>query len=438
MRTVDSPNNGSEVQVVEESQIRADAEERAQNGVTEPKVANAVPKGIRTKKKTTKAAARKKTPRSASEQSEKKGRTLRPYPAGTFEDSFTFASQLYAAGSGTRVRRLTLFDQLGKSPESGTSRQLVTNASKYGLISGSYKSEYLVLTEDGLKAVADPEPKVQKRSQVKLAVLDIEPFKWLYDEYQNKTLPAQQVMRDFLETKGVDKEWLGECVDTFIGNVKHLGLLKVLSGAERLVTLDHLLDEVPSKGTTQPVQAAGSESYGFAAVAIGESSIDYSTTCFYVSPIGDEDSEHRRHSDLFLNHIVVPAVAEFDLNIVRADQIGQAGMITKQIIEHIVRSKLVIADLSFHNPNVFYELALRHACRLPTVQIIRQGDRIPFDLGQVRTVQIDDSNIYSLVPQLQTYKSEIANQVRKALEEGVNAENPISVFFPGLEVKIPA
>jgi hypothetical protein len=157
---------------------------------------------------------------------------------------------------------------------------------------------------------------------------------------------------------------------------------------------------------------------------------DWSTVCFYVTPIGAEESEERLHSDLFLGSLVEPALADFGLHVVRADQIGKPGMITAQVIEHIVNSRLVIADLSFHNPNVFYEVALRHACRRPMVQIIRGLDAIPFDLDQVRTVRVDTTNIYSLVPQIESYRSEIANQVRRALDGTAPVENPLTVFFP--------
>ena len=112
-------------------------------------------------------------------------------------------------------------------------------------------------------------------------------------------------------------------------------------------------------------------------------------------------------------------------------------MITRQTLEHVVRSRLVIADLSFRNPNVFYELSLRHACRLPTVQIIRSVDGIPFDVDGFRTVRIDMSSIYTLLPSLETYRSEIASHCRRALQGAETADNPLSVFFPGLKVTIP-
>ena len=121
---------------------------------------------------------------------------------------------------------------------------------------------------------------------------------------------------------------------------------------------------------------------------------------------------------------------------VRADKIETPGAITAQVLQHIMYSRLVIVDLSFHNPNVFYEMAIRHAIKLPVVQICRKQDKLPFDVNQVRTILIDDSDLYSFVPNMPTYQSELATQVRGALE-GQSVTNPISVFFPGLEIKIP-
>lgn len=63
-------------------------------------------------------------------------RQQRPFPAAVFEDSLNFARKVYAIGSGQPVKRLTLFDELGKSPESGASRQLIINSGRYGLTKG--------------------------------------------------------------------------------------------------------------------------------------------------------------------------------------------------------------------------------------------------------------------------------------------------------------
>ena len=135
-----------------------------------------------------------------------------------------------------------------------------------------------------------------------------------------------------------------------------------------------------------------------------------------------------------MEYVITPALKEFSLKLIRADQIGKPGMIGKQVLEHILHARLVIADLSFHNPNVFYELCLRHATRLPTVQIIRASEAVPFDIDQYRTVKIDTRDLYGFVPKLQTYTSEIANQVRTVLKDADAVDSPVSMYYPGLRL----
>lgn len=363
----------------------------------------------------------------------KRTRTVRLFPSCSFEDALELPNAIQETAGIQPVRRLTLFDHLEKSPESGPSRQLISNASKYGLISGNSKSETLELTEDGNLATSDDStPRDHARARVKLAIQSIEPFNTLYERYVNNKLPSRAVIADAFRELNVPKTTIDEAVDTFIVNSQFVGILQTLSGAERFVSLDHLLDSLPaalaSNGTPAKTKADGQ--------SITQAAATFATTCFYVTPIGSDDSEHRKHSDLFLGSIVEPALDQFGLKVIRADAIEKPGLITKQVIEYLLKSRLVVADLSFHNPNVFYELAIRHAARLPTVQIIRKQDRIPFDVNQNRTITIDTSDIYSLVPQIETYKSQIATQVRRALEDADASDNPITLFWPSLKVEL--
>ena len=337
-------------------------------------------------------------------------------------------------GAGQPVRRLTLFDHLGKAPESGASRQLITNANKYGLIEGSYSSDHLKLTENGSRAVSEDIPERESReARVKLAIFDIASFNSLYENFSGNKLPAKRVLVDSIKEHGVPDEFAEEGVDTFIVNLRFTGLLETLSGAERILTLDHLLDSLPSVPISQTVLASERAPVGESIVTVEQAGFDQ--TCFYIAPIGSDDSEHRKHSDLFLGSIVEPALEQFGLKVVRADAIDKPGFITKQVIEQLMRARLVVADLSFHNPNVFYELAIRHAARLPVVQIIRKSDYLPFDINQIRTIQIDNSDIYSLVPRIETYRSQVANQVRRALENPDLVDNPITTFYGNYRLK---
>ena len=182
-------------------------------------------------------------------------------------------------------------------------------------------------------------------------------------------------------------------------NAKFLGLLRTVAGAERLLPVEHILEEMPtsfSSESSPTIRASASVT----AVPASAEALEWSKICFYVTPIGEEGSDPRRHSDLFLNHVVEPAIQELKLKIVRADHICKPGMIGAQMVEHILRSRLVIADLSFHNPNVFYELCFRHVIGLPLVQIIREKDKIPFDVQQFRTIPIDNGDINTRRPLL--------------------------------------
>jgi hypothetical protein len=367
------------------------------------------------------------------------GRTgPKPFPAATFEEALELSLAIQKLSSGKPIRRLTLFDQLQRSPDSSVSRALITNSHRYGLTTGSHHSDSLALTPEGMIASSSEADLAERlRTRFELAIEKQPPFKALYDQFKGDKLPSHAVLRDAVADLGIDASLIQECVDTFILNAKFLGLLKPISGTERLLPLEHILDELPrpllSLGDSVEVQMITPPG----APAAAETG-DWNKICFYITPIGEEESPERQHSDLFLGSIVEPAIAGLGLTVIRADKIGKPGMITRQTIEHVVRSKLVIADLSFHNPNVFYELSLRHACRLPTVQIIRASDRIPFDLDGFRTVKIDTASIYTLLPSLETYRSEIASHCRRALQGGEAADNPLTVFFPGLLVTVPA
>ena len=372
------------------------------------------------------------------EEAVKRKRSQRPFPACAFEEALGFARALHEYGSGKSVRRLSLFDHLGKAPESGPSRQLIVNANKYGLVKGSASAEQLELTPDGARSVDEEAPKrEQAKSWIKLAVDDIEPFRKLYERFSGAKLPARAALIDAIKEFEVTEDLAEEAVDTFVVNLRYIGLLQTLSGAERIVSVDHLLDALPATSAAQR-SAAISTPVGAKATGalVTAEHAEYSTTCFYITPIGEDGSEQRKHSDLFLGSIVEPALEHLGLRVVRADSIDKPGTITKQIMEYLLRARLVIADLSFHNPNVFYELAIRHAARLPVVQLIRASERIPFDLNQIRTIRIDTSDIYTLVPKIDTYRAEIGNQVRRALEDPDSVDNPVTTYFPDLKVQL--
>jgi len=104
-----------------------------------------------------------------------------------------------------------------------------------------------------------------------------------------------------------------------------------------------------------------------------EPATDYKNACFVITPIGEEGSPERKHADTMLRHLISPVLNEHNLSAIRADQIAKPGHITKQTVEHIAYCRVCITDLSFGNQNAHYELGVRHAFNLASVQIIRKG-----------------------------------------------------------------
>jgi hypothetical protein len=348
----------------------------------------------------------------------------KPFPRVTFEEALEIGNAIQKFASGEKVRKLTLFEHINKAPDSGPSRQLITNSSKYGITTGGYQAEFIELTPEGKIATSEDVSEVARiEARIKLSIKSISIFDFLFEKLKGNKLPSKQVIIDIIKEFGIkDKDVAEECVDLFIINLKFLGLLKTISGNERIISIEHRLEEVGDKKSI----SVFSESKELVPKLINK---NIENACFYITPIGEEGSEQRKHSDLFFSSIVEPVVDKFDMELIRADKISKPGLINNQIIDYLLRSKLVIADLSYHNPNVFYEIAIRHLCKKPIVQIKRASDSIPFDIQQVRTISIDTTDIYTLVPKLEVYKSEIANQIRSALENPELVDNPLSQHY---------
>lgn len=144
--------------------------------------------------------------------------------------------------------------------------------------------------------------------------------------------------------------------------------------------------------------------------------------CFVISAIGEKESEERRHADDLLKYLIAPSATEAGYErTVRADQIEETGIISAQIVRAIHDADLVIADLSFPNPNVYYELAIRHALRTPLVQIARTGTKLPFDISPVRTLFFDLS-----LRGVDEAKKDLKNRIIATEDGGETINNPIA------------
>jgi len=111
--------------------------------------------------------------------------------------------------------------------------------------------------------------------------------------------------------------------------------------------------------------------------------------CFIISPIEDEGSEVQEHANDVLDFIIKPALAKYNVEGIRSDQLLQPGRITDQMFTMILQSDFCIVLLTGCNPNVFYELAIAQAAGIPVIILMLKGQELPFDIKDLRCIYYD-------------------------------------------------
>jgi O-acetyl-ADP-ribose deacetylase (regulator of RNase III) len=115
-------------------------------------------------------------------------------------------------------------------------------------------------------------------------------------------------------------------------------------------------------------------------------------TCFVIMPFGEKQDADGKAIDFdeIYEYLIKPAVGEITPDCVRCDQIGEAGWIHAKMIDRVYEADIAIVDITSLNPNVFYELGVRHALRSSvTVLIRRKGTRLPFNIEGLNVIEYD-------------------------------------------------
>lgn len=105
-------------------------------------------------------------------------------------------------------------------------------------------------------------------------------------------------------------------------------------------------------------------------------------TCFIIMPFGE-------WFDYYHDTIYVPAIESTGLIPRRADDLYRPSSIVNDIWALTQQAKVILADLSGKNPNVFYELGLAHAVAKPAILVAESIEDVPFDLRALRVIIYD-------------------------------------------------
>lgn len=146
--------------------------------------------------------------------------------------------------------------------------------------------------------------------------------------------------------------------------------------------------------------------------------------CFVIMPYGERTDVASVVVDFdrIYRDILAPTIESAGMECIRCDQIDEAGHIHRRMFEQIWKCEVAVADLSLLNPNVFYELGMRHALRRSvTVLIRRKGTAVPFNLGNLSVLEYDETD----AGQLADFRRRLVRYIETGLRDG-HTDNVVS------------
>ena len=277
----------------------------------------------------------------------------------------------------------------------------VASGLKYGFLSRPSPGK-IAVTERAKQAIR-PQGSQDQLSALREAVQEAPVFSDVYGHYRGENLPDTEFLQNALVDKfKVPKEKVTEFLDVFLASLRAADLLTEHEGKSRVIDV------------TSGERAAGEQSPTLKKL---ERSVKVGATdsCFVMMPFATPMGG-------YYESIYKPAIEKAGLQPVRADaEIFGAGKIMDQVWAGIRRAKVLVAELTTRNPNVFYELGLAHALRKPVVLVSSNQDDVPFDLQHIRVIYYDVTDPFWG----QKLISKVAENILSAIE------NPEEAILPG-------
>ena len=250
---------------------------------------------------------------------------------------------------------------------------LLRSANQYGLISGTGATALVSLTQLGQDIVAPSAPNQRSEGLVR-AFRSVADFAAVESFYGGKRIPEDEFFLNTLTRQfNIPRDRVDTFAPVFVENLNYLRAFNPSTTSSEAVAL---VAEAPL-GTTPP------EKIPSPTTVTREPRVrEFLDTCFVMMPFGS-------WFDRYYQDIYVPAIKEAGFEPVRADELFWTGSVMEQIWEQIGKAKLLLADLTDKNANVFYELGLAHAVSKPVVFTASNVEHVPFDLRHLRVIIYD-------------------------------------------------
>ncbi len=235
----------------------------------------------------------------------------------------------------------------------------IGSAIKYGLL--ERPSPGMVKVSEIAKSILRPQAPADKIVGLREAFLNAPDLSDVYTHYRNENLPDTIFFDNALVDKfKIPKEKVNEFKNIFLSGLKTAELVEENNGKYRII------DSGSHQINNDNKSAAFKRLEKNVNIKDGDS-------CFvmmpFAKPIGD-----------YYEKLYAPAIIKAGLVPLRADDdIFKTGQIINQIWSGITNCKVLVAELTGRNPNVFYELGLAHAKDKPVVLVCSNEEDVPYD-----------------------------------------------------------
>ena len=271
------------------------------------------------------------------------------------------------AGQPCSEREAASFIEVGYG---GPFRVEVSSAIKYGLMERPSAGR-VAITERARQILRPQQPEDELKG-LREAALDAPDVGEVYQHYRGENLPDPQFFRNALIDKfKIPEDKVEEFESIFLETMRTAKLLEEHDGKNRLIDISQ---DAGGATTEDRVRRLGKE--------VEVKSTD---SCFVMMPFSSPVGS-------YYSVIYEPAIQKAGLRPVRADaDIFGTGKIIDQIWRGINSAKVLVAELTQRNPNVFYELGLAHALDKPVVLVCSRTSEqdVPFDLQHIRVIYYD-------------------------------------------------
>lgn len=162
--------------------------------------------------------------------------------------------------------------------------------------------------------------------------------------------------------------------------------------------------------------------------------------CFVDMPFGkkpDLASGTEVDFDQIYQAGIKPAIEDAGLEALRGDEERTGGIIHSAMFARLLLAEFVVADLTLANPNVFYELGIRHAAKpFTTVPIFANVRALPFDVGLVRAIPYEIEKGRLTEEAARKLRAELTRRLQEAAK-AATTDSPLFQLlpkFPGIDL----